>query len=139
MKYTEIEQLVALQKKYGLSVASKGTVKDRMILVDFAADGKSWPLYIEDEYNDFDSEKQLLCIFLTLRALEDFQESSDFTDWCKQSFLDASNPDWLTYYKELGYRHTEIEETIGPIDSFINSLDYQLRSGAFSALVDISS
>ncbi|MBZ0244869.1 MAG: hypothetical protein K8H85_02880 [Cyclobacteriaceae bacterium] len=137
MKYPEINQLQALQKQYGLKVSVRNAAFDRRIFADFFINNKSWALYLDDEYNDFKEEKQLLAIFLVLRALEDYKEAADFTDWCQQNGLDASSSDWLTYYKQLAQSYAEIEDTIGTIDSFINSLDYQLRSGAFSELVSL--
>lgn len=133
----EINQLTALQQKHELKVIPRGSTTDNLISVDFVSKEKSWHLYIEDEYGDFNAEKQLMCIFLVLRALEDYQEANDFLDWCKQSGLNANNPQWLPYFKDLKTRYAEIKNTLGEIDSIILSLDYQLRSGAFYQLTQL--
>jgi hypothetical protein len=133
----EIKQLAALQQKYDLKVIPRGAIKDNLIPVDFISGNKSWYLYISDEYNDFHPKNQLMCIFLVLRTLEDYEESSDFLVWCNQYGLNASHIHWLTYFKELGIRYTEIKNTLGTIHSMISSLEYQLRSGAFYELTQL--
>ncbi|MEQ8361929.1 MAG: hypothetical protein RIF39_04230 [Cyclobacteriaceae bacterium] len=133
----EIDQLAALQQKFELKVIPRGDIIDNMISVDFISRNKTWHLYIGDEYKDFNTEKQLMCIFLVLRTLEDYEESSDFLVWCNQYGLNASHIHWLTYFKELDIRYTEIKNTLGTIDSIISSLEYQLRSGAFYELTQL--
>jgi len=133
----EIKQLATLQQKYNLKVIPRGDIKDNLIPVDFISGNKSWYLYLSDEYKDFHPENQLMCIFLVLRTLEDYEESSDFLVWCNQYGLNASHIHWLSYFKELGNRYTEIKNTVGTIDSIISSLEYQLRSGAFYELTQL--
>ncbi|MCB0493910.1 MAG: hypothetical protein KDC93_16010 [Cyclobacteriaceae bacterium] len=133
----EIKQLATLQQKYNLKVIPRGDIKDNLIPVDFISGNKSWYLYLSDEYKDFHPENQLMCIFLVLRTLEDYEESSDFLVWCNQYGLNASHIHWLSYFKELGNRYTEIKNTLGTIDSIISSLEYQLRSGAFYELTQL--
>ncbi|MFZ1805618.1 MAG: hypothetical protein WAU36_00260 [Cyclobacteriaceae bacterium] len=133
----EINQLIALQQKHGLKVVPRGNTVDNLISVDFFSKDKSWHLFIEDEYGDFNSEKQLMCIFLVLRALEDYDEASDFLDWCNQSGINANDSLWLPYFKDLATSYAEIKNTLGEIDSVILSLEYQLRSGAFYELTQL--
>jgi len=133
----EIKQLATLQQKYNLKVIPRGDIKDNLIPVDFISSNKSWYLYISDEYKDFHPENQLMCIFLVLKTLEDYEESSDFLVWCNQYGLNASHIHWLSYFKELDNRYTEIKNTLGTIDSIISSLEYQLRSGAFYELTQL--
>jgi hypothetical protein len=133
----EIKQLATLQQKYNLKVIPRGDIKDNLIPVDFISGNKSWYLYLSDEYKDFHPENQLMCIFLVLRTLEDYEESSDFLVWCNQYGLNASHIHWLSYFKELDNRYTEIKNTLGTIDSIISSLEYQLRSGAFYELTQL--
>ena len=90
---------------------------------------------MDDEYRDFDEQKPLVCLFLVLRSLEDFAESTDYLNWCNVYHLNASDMKWLTYYRDLPASYAGIEKQIGPINSFISDLDYQLRSGVFYALL----
>ena len=96
-----------------------------------------WNIYIDDEYGDFDPKKQLLCIYLVLRALEDYEEASDYLQWCLHHALEASDSSWLSYFRNLTKAYDQIKAKLGAINSFISSLDYQLRSGAFAELVEM--
>ncbi len=93
----------------------------------------SWDLYIEDEYQEFETNS-LIKLFLTLRALEDYEEASDYAHWCRLLRL-APSPKWEAYYAYLTTAYSAISGILGKVDSFIPSLDYQLKSGDYYYLL----
>jgi hypothetical protein len=97
----------------------------------------SFRIFIADEYGDYDEDHQLLCFFLVLNSLMDYHESEDYLEWCRHNHLDVASTYWLDYYKELSGTVITLERTLGTIDTGIPSLDYQLRAGAFHALVSL--
>jgi hypothetical protein len=135
MNCPELDRLIALSKAHQIYVKLLPNKAKSLIEVEFSVDAHSWRLYVDDEYKDFDERKQLICLFLTLRSLEDFAESTDYLSWCNVYHLNASHTEWLTYYRNLPALYAGIEKHIGRINSFISDLDYQLRSGAFYALL----
>lgn len=139
MDYPELDKLIQLKNDFHLRVESlTPTANSTFFKVRFIIKEESWEIYIDDEYKYFDVSKQLLCIYLVLSALEDYQEATDYLQWCKHNGLNASETLWLVYYKELGKSHAAIESKLHKIDSCISSFDYQLRAGAFSELLNQS-
>lgn len=136
MNYPEINRLKLLQEEYALRVSAiDAPTVDQPFRVELRLKGQSWLLYIEDEYGDFSISNQLACLFLVLRSLEDYEEAEDYINWCVEYDLDASDNRWLDYFLGLEWLHREIKEAIGKIEPGISSWDYQLRSGAFQALM----
>ncbi len=133
---SSLNRLLSLSQKLSPCIKTAGQPSsEKLFLIEFIIADKSWSIYIEDEYGDFNEENQLLSFFLTLRSLEDFAESDDYLSWCKQYHLNASNVEWLNYYQGLSKEYHEIEGVLGSINSFINPMDYQLRSGAYYELL----
>lgn len=95
----------------------------------------TWTILINDEYNDLRESSQLMCLYLCLRSLENYQYEPDFLKWCMHNNADASDFDLLQYYRSLGKTTYDIEQVIGPIDSRISNLDYELRTGIIRELV----
>lgn len=136
MNYPEINRLRLLQEEYTLRVSAIDTPSvTQPFRVELRLKGQSWLLYIEDEYGDFSTRNQLACLFLVLRSLEDYAESEDYLSWCLHYGLNASDNQWLDYFLGLEWLHREIKEAIGKIEPGISSWDYQLRSGAYQALM----
>ena len=48
----------------------------------FSISDYSWNIFIDDEYRHFNEKKQLLNLYLTLVALEEYKESDDYLLWC---------------------------------------------------------
>jgi len=117
----------------GIQVSLLGT-RDSLLLVKFESNKGAWEIYIQDEGGDFEESNQSLCIFLTLRSLEDYVGELDLLEWSNLYGLDDFDIFWLDYYRSLDKISYEIEFHFGKIDSFINSIDYELRSGAFQEL-----
>lgn len=136
MKYPELTRLQSLQKEHSLSVSALDTPSvERPFQVELRLKGQSWQLFIEDEYGDFSTSNQLACLYLVLRSLEDYEEAEDYINWCGQYGLNASDNSWLDYFLGLEWLLREIKETIGKIEPCISSWDYQMRSGAYSAMM----
>ncbi|CAG5081563.1 hypothetical protein [Parvicella tangerina] len=94
-----------------------------------------WKIYIDDEYEDFNSAKPLSCLYLILLALDTYEYAEDYLDWCNQYNLDAANMKWLDYFKELDKIYHEIEDVLGEIDPCISDYDYTLRTGVVDELL----
>lgn len=95
----------------------------------------AWLILVDDEYNDLREANQLMCLYLCLRSLENYQYEPDFLKWCMHHNADASDFNLLQYYRSLGKTTYEVEQLIGTIDSRISSLDYELRTGIIRELV----
>ncbi len=133
----EIEKLESIKALYNASVTKISESPDGLIEIEFFADFRLWRIYIEDEYEDFDEKNQLLCIFLVLKALEDFAATDDYHGWCNVYGLEASDTVWLHYYRELPTHYAEIEHLFGSISSFISKDDYEMRTGCFGELLQV--
>lgn len=137
MDHKELLSLKEWQMKYMCNVRGTGTICSNLIQVDFVFNGIHYNLYVDDEYNDFNEENQLLCLYLVLRSLKDYKEEDDFLKWCNLYSLNASDSNWLNYYRSLDFIAQAIENEASEIKIFITDLDYQLRSGAFYELVNL--
>lgn len=135
--HAQIIQLKNLVGKHHLHVDSDNQKKDGLIHVRFHVENKIWELFIEDEYNDLDTNNQIISAYLVLLALDNYKCEKDFTDWCRTYNLDSGSAFWLNYYKDLAIKIPEIESIIGKIDPIIPALDYTLRSGAFMELKNL--
>lgn len=137
MNHQEVIALNSWRINNNCLTRKAGTVYGDLIQVDFLCNGVHYNLYIDDEYNDFNESNQLLCLYLVLRSLKDYKEEDDFLKWCNLYSLNASDSNWLNYYRSLGFITQAIEKDAGEIKIFITDLDYQLRSGAFYELVNL--
>lgn len=139
MSYPELERLKTFVAKHRLSVKALESPKDtELFKVLFSSGNHKWEIFIEDECGDYNEDNQLLCVFLVLIALEDYQVTDDYLEWCRQYGLNAGENKWLNYYRELNKIYNAIKDKLGSVDSCISSFDQELRSGAFAALVDAS-
>lgn len=96
----------------------------------------SWNIFIDDEYQDFKKDKQLVGLYLTLVSLEEYKISSDFLVWAKEFNVNASDSKWLDYYKSLENTLQEIEVIIGEINSQIPYFDYSMHTALGLALLE---
>lgn len=133
--YQELVKLNDLIQKHQLSVEFNEIKRGNLLEVIFRTGRSQWLLFIEDECGDFDINNQSLCAYLVLKSLDDYKGLSDFLAWTNFYYLKANDGFWLQYYRDLAGIVREIENEIGVIDPFINGMDYELRSGAFDALV----
>jgi hypothetical protein len=137
LTHSEVLLLRRFAEQYTCEVKRTSAIKDNLIGVQFRFTDHIWIVFVEDEYNDWQDNNHLMCLFLVMRALEDYKEENDFLKWCNLYGLNASDIEWLSYYKSLDAIIKELEQVSGPVNSFISSLDYQLRSGAFHELDSI--
>ena len=133
--YPALNNLLNLIEKHRLSASSDGSMRDDLIEVEFLVGASKWKLFIEDEYKDFNLENRPLCVYLTLRALEDYNELNDFLEWTTYYGISANDSYWQQYYRDLAHTVRDIENIFGQIDPFISQMDYELRAGAFDALI----
>ena len=133
-EYPEINQLLAYFKRARISFVLKERIDEENLWAQLLINSKQWDLFILDEYQDFDPEYPLFCLFLVLTALEEYEESKDFLTWSTSNGLKTSSTRLLDYYRNLGTSLNEIKSILGAIDSCINPLDYQLRTGVIQAL-----
>ncbi|MEQ8302916.1 MAG: hypothetical protein RIB47_05965 [Cyclobacteriaceae bacterium] len=136
MQYPEIDQLIRLQKTFNMRVEQSSSSTDgSFIQVVLQAGEHFWEIYIDNEYRYFNTDRQLVCLYLVLSALENYETAEDYLEWCRDNELDASDTKWLNYYRGLGRISHEVESIIGKIECFIASYDYEFRAGAFAALL----
>ena len=134
--YSEIEKLKNYFKKHTIWLKkSSRSVQHYFIIVELTIDDNSWEVLVDDEYNDFSEDHQLMSLFLTLSSLEAYNESNDYLNWCKENGIDPSDSNLIEYYQSLDSIYREIKTILGEIDSCISSMDYQLRTGVIDALI----
>ena len=134
-KYPEIEKLKQYFKSFNILIEKlpeNGSVDHIWVLLSI--NQKSWKIYVDDEYINFD-KNNLVAFYLTLSALEQYRDGSDFLVWANENYIIASDSKWLSYYKSLDSIINEIEDIIGDINSQISSYDYTLQTGLGLALL----
>lgn len=99
-------------------------------LVEFRLKGKSYKIYLDNEYEDLELGNPLLNLCLVLRALENYLDTEDYLVWCTQHGIDPANSVARNYHMGLGKAVREIALWIDPIDSFISDYDFELNAGA---------
>ena len=137
-KYPEIKILQNICDEYNAGIEVSGStflddIKDYPAIVLSLA-GKTFNMFVEDEYNDFQIENPLLSLSLVLRELEIYKEEDDFLAWCKSQILSSSNSLVLNYYKTLDNIYNDIEMIMGSISNPISSWDFEMNSGAVQEL-----
>lgn len=133
MSQPSLPQLKELQQKLNFHFTLGERPFDWMQWVKVTTGQSSWDLLLHDEFHDLDNDKPLVCLYLLLYALEDYQDTEDYLEWCKEYMIKP--PELLTYYNELGSIYAEFEKMVGTIEIFISSMDYQLRAGEYSELL----
>ncbi len=97
-------------------------------------DGKSFKLFVDDEYDDFKYNYPVLSFCVVLRELEDYAYCSDYLEWCTVRHIDAADTKGRDYYMGLDKIFNEIETTLGEINSFIPDMDFEFNMGEVWAL-----
>ncbi|MFT5168863.1 MAG: hypothetical protein ACI8P3_004108 [Saprospiraceae bacterium] len=136
-EYPEIEALKSYFEQFKIEI-TKGDnpIQDDFFLIKLDIDDDSWEIYIDDEYHEFSKNSPLMCLFLVFSSLEMYIESEDYLVWNKQNNLNASDMDWLNYYKSLDTIYKEIENKVGKIDPCVSSYDYNFRTGVIDSLLN---
>ncbi|MEM1406264.1 MAG: hypothetical protein AAGG59_05775 [Bacteroidota bacterium] len=133
MSHTSFTKLLAIQTEYNLSYVIKERPVDWLCWVEVHSAAKSWELLVYDECHDLSAQKPLICLYLMLFTLEDYADTSDYLEWSKENLIEP--PAFIDYYKSLETSYREIKKLLGNIESYISSMDYELRSGAFDELL----
>lgn len=133
IRYSEIEALQEIYKKYEVKISISeieflGDDKDYPAVV-FSLNGKSFNLFVDDEYSDFISQKPLLSLCLVLRELDYYSYSQDYLLWCKELNFDSGNTQILNYYRSLGGLYRDIEKILGNINPHITDWDFKMNAG----------
>ena len=117
-----------------ISVSHSGVIVDELLSVTLKSKDKEWNLFIENEYDDFDIENQPVCIYLVLRALDDFRIEENYKNWIAYFSLE-DDQNWKSYYDYLSKAYNEIETHWGGVDTFISDDDYLMCDGAYVELL----
>lgn len=135
--YPEIEKLKEYLITFSMAFEKHDMPenKEDAFWVQFIINDQSWNIFISDEYQHFNKANPLICLFLVLSALEIYYESQDYLDWCKEEALNATNLNWLEYYKSLEKTYKEIKNVLGEINPHIPYFDYSLQTGLGKALL----
>ena len=132
--FEEIEELIQQYQKHQVTINISKTVflanNKNCPEIDFQLFGKQFKVFVNDEYNDLLTNSPLLSFYLVLRELEDYENASDYLEWCKHQSYDASNEEIREYHINLYSIHNEVKEMLGTIDSVISNYDFELNTGA---------
>lgn len=141
-EYPNYPELIALKEftqAHQLEVSSIGLTSDllpdhHMICFNFRS--KPIELHYHDEYGDLQTNNTLLHITCCLEELEAVEDSADYLQWCAENGYDAAKSGLLDYYKALVYFNDSIRTYFKDqrVESFVNSLDFQLNQRAVQAL-----
>jgi hypothetical protein len=98
----------------------KERVFDWLCWVDVKSGDKSWELLVYDEYHDLDEQNPLICLYLCLYTLEDYQDTDDYLQWAKENMIKA--PDFIHYYKTLDAVYRDWKNMLGEVKSYISPI-----------------
>lgn len=133
--HQEIKDIIQIKEAHNARGSFIRSIQHSLIEVNFFLGEQNWILLVDDEYGDYDEVNQSMCLFLVLRALEEYSDAEDFLTWSRYYHIDSSEPFYLEYYRDMAYKFNQITAIIGEPNSFISSLDYELRAGAFASLM----
>lgn len=91
-------------------------------------------MYIDDEYDDFSEDNQLLNFYLVLRSLELYEESIDFLHWCQLFSLPSNNEELRQAYMETESVKRDLLGVLDDLDPCIPLFDYELGAGETESL-----
>jgi hypothetical protein len=102
-------------------------------------DDQEFSLYVYDAHNDIDESEKLLCVDLTLKALENYEQCEDYLEWCRSYGKNASDEKARQYHMSLSKIITDIRLIIGHKKSVLSPNDFDLNKGAVSFLRQLKS
>jgi len=122
---------IYLKHKVSINVSNKIflTEKKEYPQVILTLSGKSFKMFVDDEYDDFKYNYPILTFCVVLRELEDYEYCSDYLEWCNVRHIDASDEKIRNYYMGLDKIYNEIEIILGEISSFIPDMDFDFAMG----------
>nr|WP_299384490.1 hypothetical protein [Allomuricauda sp.] len=137
-KYPENKALMSLYERHSIKVSQ--------IVGKYLLDCLDYPLihlvvglqefefYVDDEFHDLQVNNPLLSLCLALRELEGYRDEGPLEQWCKALMLDSENTQVTSHYRNLERIYPSLVSLLGPIDSQISDLDFQLNAGAAQEL-----
>ena len=131
---SELSSFYRFINEQQVSLSFSGEIVDELLSVTLRSKDKEWNLFIENEYDDFDIDNQPVCIYMALRALDDYRIEGDYKSWIGYFSLE-NNDHWKKYYEYLGNAYTEMETLWGGIDTFLKDEDYLMCDGAYVELL----
>lgn len=133
--YPQIEKLKSFFNGRTISFEKLASKNNEFFLIRFSINKNYWDIYIDDECGDYNENNPLICLYLTLLALDTYKSTDDYLNWCHQYNIDSSELNWLDYFKELETTFHQIESELGVIDPCLSDYDYSLRTGVVDALL----
>ena len=138
MNLQSIKNLHEIVKIHNFSLKVINDSTSELVHTEITLANQKWHIYIDDEYRLINTSKPTLCLYLVLRSLEEYADSSDFLDWSNQYPFTKNDSHYINYYRNLEKTYHEIKQVVGSVNSFISDLDYQLFSGEFSELLALN-
>ncbi|MDC7998132.1 hypothetical protein [Gilvibacter sediminis] len=137
--YPELIALKSFVEKYDIQVSllsDAAAIIPEHSSVSFSMANKPITLYLDDEYGDLQIDNPLLHIACCLDHLEIVEESEDYLQWCREHGYNTGASHLLNHYKSLVAYNDSIRSCFRnqKIESFVNSLDFQLNQRAAQAL-----
>ena len=141
-EYPNYPELIALKEftqAHQLEIISKGSPSKLLpdhLVICFCFRSRLIELHYHDEFGDLQSNNTLLHIACCLEELEAVEDSVDYLQWCSENGFDTANSGLLDYYKALVHFNDSIRTYFKNqrVESFVNSLDFQLNQRAVQAL-----
>jgi len=132
-KNSNIKALDHLYRKHKVSIQVSNkiflTERKEYPQVVLTLSGKSFEIFVDDEYEDFKYNYPILTFCVVLRELEDYNDCCDYLEWCTVRHIDASDSKIRDYYMGLDKIYRTIETILGEINSFIPGMDFDLAMG----------
>ena len=136
--YPEIE---ALNQLYVTHKVTTKTDRSQLLagleyypLVNFEIGGKSFQIFVDDEYDDLRYNYPLLNLCLVLRELEGYVYANGYEIWCQERFLNKEDEQVTQSYKHIANTYQEVAQIIGEIKSYVTDFDFELNAGAAQRL-----
>jgi len=103
-------------------------------MVDFQLAGKTYKLFIDDEYEDLRYNYPLLNFCLVLRELDGYDAARELEVWAQERYLDAKDSQVIKFHQYLAKIYPEIAQILGKIHPHISDWDFEMNAGAAQQL-----
>ena len=137
-EYPEIAALEELIRKFSIRLKrlDKPGLREGVesLAISFSIRERSFELFIEDEYKDWQEKNQALCLCLALRELEEYEEEADYFSWCNARGYPGNIERIRQYHMDLRRIYREVEEVLGEIDAQVSNWDFEMNAGAAQEL-----
>lgn len=138
MEYPEVTVLVEAAKRLHISVSHGSGHIDVNDLyyrwIEFCINDETLLLPIMDEYDDALELNPVVMLNMALVECEMIEETSDFTEWCKESGVRPDHPNASKLYNYLKKSVKEFRHLVGNELEPIPYFDIELNTGKARAL-----